>query len=289
MANFCISCGAPITGRFCTKCGASSQQGSAPTPVSAAAPAPPKSSGSKVLLIVLGGLLLVGGIGVGTIAYLAYRAKQKITELKQEYGIENSGTTGASSRARAFPPSQGSGCKMLEGQEAAQILGVAVARAEFDPNGPNGSSLCKYWVNASERQRLLREEMASSLMGMDNADTKNGEANVETLIGGAAGVLNEVNSANKDSDFAFSLQLWQKNGKEQWQKVELAQTRVNNVVGGNMAMQPVDGIGDHAIELPAGHSIMVLKGDTFFLLGFQQFVPGREKTAALARIVAGRT
>jgi hypothetical protein len=56
-----------------------------------------------------------------------------------------------------------------------------------------------------------------------------------------------------------------------------------------MAMQPVDGIGDHAIELPAGHSIMVLKGDTFFLLGFQQFVPGREKTAALARIVAGRT
>lgn len=41
------------------------------------------------------------------------------------------------------------------------------------------------------------------------------------------------------------------------------------------------------MELPAGHSIMVSKGDTFFLLGFHQFVPGREKTDALARIVAG--
>jgi hypothetical protein len=29
------------------------------------------------------------------------------------------------------------------------------------------------------------------------------------------------------------------------------------------------------------------RGDTFFLLGFQQFVPGKEKTAALARIAAG--
>jgi len=53
-------------------------------------------------------------------------------------------------------------------------------------------------------------------------------------------------------------------------------------------MQPLQGIGDRATVVAAGHSIMVLKGDTFFLLGFQQFAPGREKTAALARVVAGR-
>lgn len=53
-------------------------------------------------------------------------------------------------------------------------------------------------------------------------------------------------------------------------------------------MQPVDGLGDRATVLAAGHSIMVLKGDTFFLLAFQQFVPGRDKTVALARMVAGR-
>lgn len=178
---------------------------------------------------------------------------------------------------------------MLEGQEASQILGIAVARAEFDPNGPDGTQMCRFWVSATERQRLVSEEMASSLLGLDKApDTKSGQSNIENLIGGAAGALNEVNGGNKNSDFAFSLQVWQKNGKEQWQKMELAQARTNNLTGGYVAMQTVNGIGDHAIELPAGHSIMVLKGDSFFLLGFQQFVPGAEKTAALARIVAGR-
>jgi hypothetical protein len=53
-------------------------------------------------------------------------------------------------------------------------------------------------------------------------------------------------------------------------------------------MRPVEGVGDRATVVAAGHSIMVLKGDAFFLLGFQQFVPGRDKTVALARVVAGR-
>jgi len=50
----------------------------------------------------------------------------------------------------------------------------------------------------------------------------------------------------------------------------------------------VEGVGDRAMVIAAGHSIMVLKGNSFFLLGFQQFVPGRNKTAELAKVVAGR-
>ena len=288
MASFCTSCGSPISGRFCTKCGAGIQD-TPQTQNTLAPPSPGKSSGAKLLLIALAGLFVVGAMGVGTIVYVGYRAKRKITELKQEYGIENGGANGAASSTRKFPPSQGSGCKMLEGQEAAQVLGVAVARAEFEPNGPDGGSVCKFWVNASERQRLEREELASSMAKMHNADPKDSTPNIENMIGGAGGVLNEINSANKDSDFAFSLEVWERNGKAQWEKMASAQTRVNNMNGGYVAVQTVDGIGDHAMELPAGHSIMVLKGDTFFLLGFEQFVPGREKTAALARIVAGRT
>ena len=107
------------------------------------------------------------------------------------------------------------------------------------------------------------------------------------MLGRAAGVLNEVSSAKKESGYAFSLQVWPKNGKEQWEKMESAQARTNNMTRGYVAVQTVEGIGDHAMELRAGHSITVLKGDTFFLPGFQQFVPGRAKTAALARIVAG--
>lgn len=299
MASFCTSCGAPVTGPFCTGCGKAVHEGIA-TGQNAVSPAPPavaKSSGSgvKILFIVLGILLALGAVGVGSVVYLGYRAQQKIAELKKQYGIESEGATdganGAASSTRVFPPSQGNGCKLLEGQEAAGILGVAVDRVESDPNGSNGSLSCRYWVSAAERQRLMKQEIASGLAGMGKSDAKDSQLDVEKLIGGAAGALAEANGDVKNSDYAFSLQVWQKNGKDQWEKMELAQTKTKDAMGADVAavaMQSVEGIGDRAIELAAGHSIMVLKGDAFFLLGFQQFVPGREKTAALARVVAGR-
>lgn len=303
MANFCSSCGAPVTGPFCTKCGTAIQetttQAQNPTPIAAAtpqsAPAPAQarrsSSGAKIVFIMLGIVLFLGVATVGSLVYVGYRAKQKIAQLKKDYGIETAATSTAGSSERIFPPPKGSGCKMLEGQEAAKILGVAVDRAESEPNSADGSLLCRYWVSAAERQRLIGQEVASGLTNMGDPNTKSGQTNIETLIGGAAGALNEVNGYNKNDDFAFSLQVWQTNGKQQWAKIEAAQAQAKNAIGTNtagVAMQSVEGIGDQAIELPAGHSIMVLKGDAFFLLGFQQFVPGQEKTAALARIVAER-
>ena len=126
---------------------------------------------------------------------------------------------------------------------------------------------------------------------MGKTDTK---SEVEKLLGGGAGALIEASGENKDGDYAFSLQVWRKNGKEQWAKTETLQTKTRAAAGvagadaADVAMQPVEGVGDRATMVAAGHSIMVLKGDAFFLLGFQQFVPGRDKTVALARVVAGR-
>lgn len=257
------------------------------------------SSGAKILFIVLGTLFVLGAMGVGGIVYVGYRAKQKITELKKDYGIESGGSASSSrsdpfssgssvaSSTRTFPRSQGNGCKMLEGQEAAKILGVAVDRAESGTDA-DGNLFCRYWVTASERRRLMSQEIASGLTEIGKTDAKSGQADLEKLIGGAAGVLNEANGDNKNSDYAFSLQVWAKGGKAHWDNVETVQARTNAVAGTDVAMQSVQGIGDRATVLAAGHSIMVLKGDAFFLLGFQQFVPGRDKTAALARIVTGR-
>lgn len=302
MANFCTKCGTPVSGQFCTACGAAIEGGPAQTqnvapptaPVSQAVAVPPaahKSSGAKILFIVLGVLFLFGAAGVGGIVYVGYRAKQKIAEMKKDYGLDND-TSGRTSSAgmRTFPPSKGSGCSLLEGQEAATILGVAVERADSETNTDEGA-LCKYWVSATERRRLIGEEISSSVSGMGKADTKSGQQDMEKLIGGAAGALIEANGDNKDSDFAFSLQVWRKGGKEQWEKMESVQERTKDAAGADfagVAMQTVDGVGDRATVLAAGHSIMVLKGDTFFLLGFQQFVPGRDKTVALAQVVAGR-
>lgn len=323
MANFCTKCGAAVSGPFCGACGAPIQespaQGQSATPPrapvvqpaaapvaqpAAAATTTRKSSGVKIVLIVLGVFVLFGAMGVGGIVYVGYRAKQKIAQMEKDYGVENasSGTSAGDTSAggtssgsmRTFPPSQGNGCRLLEGQEAARILGVAVDRAETETSDSEGD-LCKYWVSAAERRRLIGEEMASSVAGLGKADTKNApQEEVEKLLGGAAGSLIEANGENKDGDYAFSLQVWRKNGKEQWAKMETVQTKTRDAAGvagadaADVAMRPVEGVGDRATVLAAGHSIMVLKGDAFFLLGFQQFVPGREKTVALARVVAGR-
>jgi hypothetical protein len=317
MANFCTKCGAAVSGPFCGACGAPAQGGPAQVqnvtppaaPVSqpvAATATVRKTSGVKIVLIVLGVLLLFGAMGVGGIVYVGYRAKQKIAQMEKDYGVDSNSSAGASSNGtsssgtsssdtsaasvRTFPPSKGSGCRLLEGQEAARILGVAVERAETETSDSEGD-LCKYWVSAAERRRLIGEEMASSVAGMGKTDT---QEEVEKLLGGGAGALIEASGENKDSDYAFSLQVWRKNGKEQWQKMETVQTKTRDAAGvagadaADLAMRPVEGVGDRATVVAAGHSIMVLKGDSFFLLGFQQFVPGRDKTVALARVVAGR-
>ena len=321
MANFCTKCGAAVSGPFCGACGApvreSPAQGQnvalpaapvvqpAAAPVSQAAAAPASvrtSSGVKIVLIVLGVFVLFGAMGVAGIVYVGYRAKQKIAQMERDYGADSSASSDTSSSGgssssdtsagsmRTFPPSKGSGCRLLEGQEAAKILGVAVERVETETSDSDGD-LCKYWVSAAERRRLIGGEMASSVAGMGKTDPKD---EVEKLLGGSAGALVEATGENKDGDYAFSLQVWRKNGKEQWAKMETVQTRTRNAAGivgadaADVAMQPVEGVGDRATVLAAGHSIMVLKGDAFFLLGFQQFVPGRDKTVALARVVAGR-
>lgn len=256
-----------------------------------AAPAAGGSSATKIILIVVGVLVLLGGLGIAGVVYVGYRAKQKIAELKQEYGISSETAPSSRSNARNFPPAKGSGCRMLQGQEAAGILGAAVDRVDFTANGPDGSEWCRYWITAAERQRLMRAEIASGIGAVGKGDSKADTEGFEKVIGGFLGAVIESNGDNKNEDFAFSLQVWRKGGQAMWDKMESAKAQVKGVTGVDfaaLATQQVQGVGDRAMILPGGHSIMALKGDTFFLVGFQQFVPGREKTAALARVVAGR-
>ena len=165
MANFCTKCGAAVSGPFCGACGAPSQgspaQGQnvtpAPAPVSPAAASASvrKGSGVKIVLIVLGVFMLFGAMGVAGVVYIGYRAKQKIAQMEKDYsansnasgdtsssGSSSSGTSSAN--VRTFPASKGSGCRLLEGAEAAGILGVAVERAETEASDSEGD-LCRVW------------------------------------------------------------------------------------------------------------------------------------------------
>jgi len=95
---FCNKCGTTITQgtRFCSKCGApilasafpaSSPTASASIPNQAATtppPAPPQSSNAlKIVLIIVGVILVIGILGVGTLTFVGLRIA-KHTHVKQE-------------------------------------------------------------------------------------------------------------------------------------------------------------------------------------------------------------
>jgi hypothetical protein len=245
----------------------------------------------KIILVLVAVVVLMGAMGVAGVMYLGYRARQKITELKREYGVSPETTRSAAERARSFAPSKGSGCRMLEGQEAAGILGAAVDRVESTTDRSDASEWCRYWITAAERKRLVRAEIASGIDAVGKSD-KDSTAGAEKLIGGALASVIEASGDNKNEDCAFQVQVWRSNGRAMWDKMESAKASAKSMAGGvdlvGMATSPVDGVGERAMVLPGGHSIMVQKGDAFFVLGFQQFVPGREKTIRLAKSIADR-
>ena len=298
MANFCSKCGTAAAGKFCPSCGAATGGDPAPPPMPAGAPATSTSAGTssatKVILIVVGVVIFLGAIGVGGLVYVGYRAKQKLAELQREYasGESSDGSSSGAAGTRVFSASKGNGCQLLEGREAAGILGIAVDRVESEKDASDGSEWCRYWINGEERKRLERAEIAAGINAVGKGDEKSATAGAEKLIGGALGALIDANGENNDAEYAFSIQIWRSGGKAQWEKLETAKSDVKAIAGVDFGSltgtQQVEGVGDRSMVLPAGHSIMVLKGDSFFLLGFQQFVPGREKTTALARAVAGR-
>lgn len=82
MSQFCISCGKPIAegAGFCTACGAR-QSGVVTGPETPATPAATKGSPVlKILTIVLGIIVLIGAIGIGSCIFIAYRVGHKARE-----------------------------------------------------------------------------------------------------------------------------------------------------------------------------------------------------------------
>jgi hypothetical protein len=293
MANSCTKCGTPAVGQFCTACGAALPGGGSPSSGPSAPPASAavgSASATKVILVVVGVVLLFGAVGVGGLVYVGYRAKQKIAQIKADYGIagDSAGKSTSGAAAVTFPPPKGDSCPTLPGEDASRILGVAIERVEFTPNGANGSEECRYWVSAAERRRLVGSEIASGVGAVGQA---NDTEAFEKTVAGALGAVIEAAGDNKDQDFALILQVYRSRGQAMWDKLETAKNSVKEATGVDFAgltVQPVEGVGDRAAVLPGGHSIMALKGDAFFVLGFQQFAPGRDKTTALAKLVAGR-
>jgi hypothetical protein len=82
MSQFCISCGKPIAegAGFCTACGAK-QSAAAAGMGTPATPAVTKGSPVvKILVIVVGIIVLIGAIGIGSCIFIAYKVGHKARE-----------------------------------------------------------------------------------------------------------------------------------------------------------------------------------------------------------------
>jgi zinc-ribbon domain len=82
MSQFCISCGKPIAegAGFCTACGAKQSATAAGTGTSATPAATKGSPVVKILVIVVGIIVLVGAIGIGSCIFIAYKVGHKARE-----------------------------------------------------------------------------------------------------------------------------------------------------------------------------------------------------------------
>src|SRR5512146_2273863 len=129
---FCVSCGSPLTGPFCNKCGARAVAASVPAQLAAAQAAPPaapapiqassatpvaKSSGMGKVLLWVGGIFVVLVIaGAAAAMYGVYWVKHKVSSYASAVTGDNSSDIKV--------VSQGNSCQLLSKAELEQILGV---------------------------------------------------------------------------------------------------------------------------------------------------------------------
>src|SRR5512146_1510687 len=170
--RFCVGCGNLLAAgtKFCAKCGLVVQgapvavvAGNYGTAVAAAPAATAASSttvasqksGSgmvKVIVAILGFFMFVGLLGMGSCAYLAYRAKQKVEGLKAQYEnndadkyasalekqMAKSGDPSSSSSSGGTPNSSSSGSS--GGSSSSADTSAAASLIAMAASAMNGSS-----------------------------------------------------------------------------------------------------------------------------------------------------
>jgi hypothetical protein len=291
MTNYCTNCGAPVSGAFCVQCG--NRVGTPavqPEQPPYAAPAPPAPapvtkggpSAAKILLIVFGVFFLLGALGIASIVYVAYRAKQRVEQIGRDYGIElpHKASELANVPGGSFPHPAGSGCPALTGDQAARILGMQIDRVEFKPNSSDGMDVCEFYVNPAARKRIAGDQISTAIARLGNSaqSDKQNVRESERLVTGALNALQ--NSVNDKDGFDFTIEVARQHGKEMWEKIDEIQNGLRAQSG--MGVESVEGLGDQALIIPGGLHTFVLKGDALLKLSFVKFAPSREKAVALA-------
>jgi hypothetical protein len=156
MSRFCVKCGQPAGENivFCTSCGtrlqtaeltaqAAASAGALPAKKASAKPA--HSGKGKVILPVAGGIILLAGLVVGTVAYAGCRATSTAKQLTQGHdlgAILNETRRSTARQSYATPTKSAAGrdaCSLVSKEEVAKATGTNISEATL-----SDESVCTY-------------------------------------------------------------------------------------------------------------------------------------------------
>ena len=293
MPGFCVSCGSPLTGAFCNKCGARALAPSASAAQSVAPPAPfaqtavptasqgtgaaVKGSGlGKALAIVGGVLVLLFAIGVGASVYGVYWVKHKVTA----YG---SAVTGGSSEPIKMVE-KGDSCRLLSPAELQQVLGVAIDKsAEIVEGSAPG---CAYYTSPQAFAQLQRMAAEQARRQTEEVNRRPGpkDDNLGALLKDAnqmEGIVKTLALTQPVEDgrvFAFTVQRGAT--PESWSGARLVQAAVPG-------FEDVPGVGDHAMIGSFGHAFYLMKGDAMIYMETTWVPDARMRGAKIGKKIIG--
>jgi len=314
MAGFCVSCGTPLTGPFCNKCGARAVAPSAPAqstvppvpptappaqagfqpvnlpassplqnqagyqPVQAPTVAAPRSSGLGKVLLWVGGILFVLFLAAaGATVYGYYWAKHKIAK------YESAITSGSSDSVKVV--ASGDSCRLLSAQDLEKVLGVTIQKSAeiVDDNQPG----CAYYTDQASVTQLQKMALAQQKRDADDVNRRPGPKpdNLPALMKNAnqlEGVVKALGMTQPPIDgrvFSFTLQRGV--DAEAWSGMRLTEAAVPG-------FEEVSGVGDHAMIGAFGHAFYVQKGDAVITMS-TMFVPdARMRGSEIGKKIIGR-
>lgn len=294
MANFCVKCGAPLSGPFCVNCGADmsnvgrphqpqspSLVTQAPQPAAAptsTGPAPTKQGMSALakLGIAAVAIIFVGGaLAVGGIYYVAHRVSQKIHQVSDGIlgsssdSTSDSDSSGAASKSR----SMGDVCRLLSKEDVGRAVGVVIARTQPEDNS------CSYIAKGDKADMLAKHTTA--MMAARGAD-KQAQETIQKFAGGMFKTFQSEQPASEQDTsgevpvFSFSVD---QNAAEEQMRLN---AKVLGVIGDQ---EGLPGIGDQAF-VSADGIIMMRKGKNFVRIMFIACPCNTDAVKPLAKEIA---
>ena len=302
---FCESCGAQVTGSFCTKCGARASQPSPPSahpsaytppqfapPPHYARPLPPAAksgSGLKILFVVLGILGLTGVLAIGGVWFAVHRVK----EAAANNGID----LNSFSETRRGPARRFAACELLTKEDLSQILNLNVERAEGD--GRSTHSTCHYFSSGAQ-QRALDEAAAAKKKLEEETKAGNPKADQSVVINDFGNMVRGITGAagpfvGETNGLLLTIGVDSENAKAAMAGFKLGMGLTGAIVmkgadpdGKAMMREEIKGVGDEAISGPLLSLFMFRKGDVSVQVDARLLPGGRDAQIAIAKRIISK-